>query len=115
MTFRIKKFVLLALMLAMPLQGIAATLSVLLCRGDAQAQFVHAHDSHEHGASHDGHHDDGGTSGYHGDHPCSHYSVSAPAVVTLPAALPDFPVRAFAPDPLHDRFVPELPHRPPLA
>jgi hypothetical protein len=35
--------------------------------------------------------------------------------VTLPAALPDFPVRAFAPESLHDLFVPELPHRPPLA
>jgi len=99
----------------MPLQGVAATLSVLFCHDEGQMHAPHDQGSHDHGVNHDSRQDESGTTSNHADHPCYHYNVSAPPVVTLPAALPDFPVRALAPDPLHDRFVPELPHRPPLA
>lgn len=111
----IRKLVLLAVMLVMPLQGVAATLSVLFCHGDAQAPAMHDRGDHDHGVNHDSHQDEGGTAANHVYHPCCHYNVSAPAVVTLPAALPDFRVRAFAPDPLDDLFVPDRPQRPPLA
>ena len=111
----IRKLVLLAIMLVMPLQGVAATLSVLLCHDAAQLHALHDQGSHEHGVSQDGHPDEGSTTNHHDYHPCNHYTVSVPAAVTLSVSPPDFPVRAFAPDPLHDLFVPELPHRPPLA
>ena len=109
-----RRLVLLLALAVMPLQGVAATLSVLFCHDATQMHSLHDQGSHNHSINHDSHQDEGGTTGSHADHPCSHYTVSAPAVVTLPAALPDFPVRAFAPDSLHDLFGPELPHRPPL-
>jgi hypothetical protein len=110
-----RKLVLLLALAVMPLQGIAASLSVLFCHDEGHLHALHDQGSHDHGVNHDGHQDEGGTTSNHTSHPCCHYTVSAPAVVTLPAALPDFPVRAFAPESLHDLFVPELPHRPPLA
>jgi hypothetical protein len=115
----LKKLVLAAALAVMPLQGIAGGLSALLCHGDAQAHAAHAGDSHDHSAPHDSHHDkhsgDNGGAGGSAYHLCCHYTVSAPSAVTLPVALPDFPVRAYAPDPLHDLFVPDRPQRPPLA
>ena len=118
-TSRIRKFVLAAALAVMPLQGVAATLSALLCHGDAQMHAVHDPDGHDHGSHHDGHHnshqDDGGSTGNAVFHLCCHYTVSAPPIVTIPAMVPDFPVRAFVPDPLHDLFFPDQPQRPPLA
>jgi hypothetical protein len=35
--------------------------------------------------------------------------------VRIDSALPDFPIRAFVPDSMHDLHVPEQPQRPPLA
>ena len=99
----------------MPLQGIAATLSVLFCHDAAQLHAPHDQGSHDHGVSQDGHPDEGSTTNHHDYHPCNHYTVSVPAGVTLPVAMPDFPVRASAPDPLNDLFVPDRPQRPPLA
>lgn len=111
----IKKLVLAAALAVMPLQGVAATLSILVCHGDAQAHAAHAQDNHDHEAHHGNHNDDGGMTGGSAYHLCCHYTISAPAIVTLPAALPDFLVRAFAPDSLHDLFIPDRPQRPPLA
>jgi hypothetical protein len=114
-----KKLTLVLALTVLPLQGIAATLSVLLCHGEAQTHLAHAGDGHDHATNQDGHHDksssDDGTTSYSVYHSCCHYTVSAPAAVTLPMALPDFPVRAFVPDSLHDLFVPDRPQRPPLA
>lgn len=114
-----KKLVLALALTVMPLQGIAATLSVLLCHGEAQAHSTHASGSQDHGAHQDSHNNknpnDDGKTGSSVFHLCCHYIVSAPAAMTLPASLPDFPVLAFAPDPLHDLFVPDRPQRPPLA
>lgn len=110
----LKTLVLAAALLVMPTQGIAATLSVLLCDGDAQMHAMHANGSQDRGTLQESNQDEGGTSGNSAYHPC-HNTVAAPRVVTLPAAAPDFPVRAFVPDTLYDLFVPEQPQRPPLA
>jgi hypothetical protein len=111
---RLKMFVLAAALTVLPLQGIAAAMSALLCHGDAQAHATHEGSSHDHGSSQGKHHDEGaaGESSYH---LCCHYTVSVPSVIVVATAPPDFPVRAFDPDSLHDLFVPEQPQRPPLA
>lgn len=115
MTSWCRKLALVLALTVMPLHGIAATLSVLLCHGEAQAHAMHDDGSHDHGAFHDNHHDEGGTTGNSAHHACCNVTASASSVLTLPAAQPDFPVRAFAPDPLQDLFVPDRPQRPPLA
>jgi hypothetical protein len=109
------KFVLLLALAVMPLQGVAATLSVLFCHGEAQMHAMHDQGGHDHGAAHDNYQDEGGTTGNSAYHPCCSISAAVPSILTLPATLPDFPVRAYAPDPLHDLFVPDRPQRPPLA
>ena len=115
----LKKVVLAAALAVLPLQGVAATLSALLCHGEAPTHAAHAGGSHDHGTHQDGHHDnqqgDDDTTSNSVYHLCCHFTVSAPAVMTLLVALPDFPVRAFTPDPLYDLFVPDRPQRPPLA
>ena len=114
MSLWLKNLVLAAALLVMPLQGVAATLSVLLCHGDARIPATHATGGHDRSAYQDSNQDEGNPTDNSAFHPC-HNTVSAPLVVTLLAAAPDFPVRAFAPDALYDLFVPELPQRPPLA
>jgi hypothetical protein len=121
LTSRIRRFVLTAALAVMPMQGAAAILSVLLCHGDGDAQSHAAHDqsAHGHGSQHDGHHDgqqDKGDSKENpGLHFCCNLTVSLPAIVTVPSVTPDFPIRALAPDSLHDLFIPDRPQRPPLA
>lgn len=114
MSLWLKTLVLAAALLVMPLQGIAATLSVLLCNGEAQMHAMHASGGQDRGTHQNSNQNEGSTSGNSAYHPC-HNTVSAPLVVTLLATAPDFPVRAFAPDTLFDLFVPEQPQRPPLA
>jgi hypothetical protein len=103
----------------MPLQGVAATMLVLLCHGDAQAHAMHAQhadDDHERGMHrHDGHPDEGGATHQAAHHSCCHVTASAPPVMTPGVVALGFPVGAPAPDSLHDLFVPEQPQRPPLA
>jgi hypothetical protein len=116
----LKRLVLAAALAVMPLQGVAATLSVLLCHGEAQAHSSHAGDGHDHSAQSDSHHaaqqpaDDNAGSGapYH---LCCHFTASAPATMTPQAVSIDFPTQAYTPEPLHDLFVPDRPQRPPLA
>jgi len=114
MSPRLKTLVLAAALLVMPLQGIAATLSDLLCDGEAQMHAMHASGGPDRGTHQDSSEDAGGTSGNSVYHPC-HNTISAPLVVTFLAAAPAFPVRAFVPDTLYGLFVPEQPQRPPLA
>jgi hypothetical protein len=118
------KLVLVMALAMMPLQGVAATLTVLLCHGDAQMHAVHAtggdhgHDTgdaaHEHGhhAAAGGHDDGSGGNGSY--HLCCNLSASAPPATAIPPALTDFPVRVFAPVPMQDLFIPDRPQRPPL-
>ena len=115
MTAWCKKLVLLVALAVMPLQGVAATLSVLLCHGDAQAHATHDRSNHDHGVSQDGPQDEGGTTGNSVHHLCCNVTASAPSILMLPVTQPDFPVRAYTPDPLHDLFIPDRPQRPPLA
>lgn len=118
-----------AALLVMPLHGIAATLTVLLCHGDAQAHAAHAGAGHDHtGHDHDGHPQPSTHQHGHGDpagsddssagsafHLCCNLTASVPPSTSIVTQLPEFPVRALAPEILHDLFVPELPQRPPLA
>lgn len=124
----IRKLVLAAALAVMPLQGIAATLTVLLCHGEAPAHGMHAataaaHDHGDHAVAHaHGHasgtasHDESGSSGSSASyHLCCNLTASVPHSIRIDATLPDFPVRAFVPDSLHDLYIPEQPQRPPLA
>jgi hypothetical protein len=110
MKTRLREFVLLLVLVGMSLQGMAATLSVLYCHGGANA-----HASNIDGGHHGSQQDERDTSTHANDHLCSHLTVSAPSFVRPLSVLPDFPVQAFVPDPLHDLFVPDRPQRPPLA
>lgn len=122
-TSRIRRFVLAAALAVMPMQGAASVLSVLLCHGEEQAHAPHAqpggygedhHAGHQHERAPADRHDDGMTStGPH--HLCCNLTAAAPPIVVLPAMLPEFPVRAFVPDSLHDLYFPDQPQRPPLA
>jgi hypothetical protein len=118
----IKKAVLAAAIAVMPLQGIAAVLTVLMCHGDSQIHATHKGDGHEHvDSAPDPQHDHGATAGSDGSssdasfHLCCNLAASVPSAHGIDARLPDFPVRAIVPDSLHELFVPEQPQRPPLA
>jgi hypothetical protein len=124
-TFFLRRLVLAAALAVMPLQGVAATLTVLLCHGDAQAHGMHAAtaESHDHGGHVAAHshapgaasHDESGGNNGASYHLCCNLTASAPASISIDASLPNFPVRAIVPDTLHDLFVPDQPQRPPLA
>jgi len=115
MSLSLKKFVLAAALLVMPLQGVAASLSVLLCHGDLRAHIMHAMDAGDRATVGDSQSDNGGIGGDLAYHPCCHNVVSAAPIAAPLAAQPEFPVRTFAPDALRDLFVPDRPQRPPLA
>ena len=111
-----KKLVLVLALSVMPLQGLAATLSVLLCHGEAQAHAMHDQGNHDHGAPNYDHQDEGGATGNSSAyHLCCNITATAASILTLQATQPDFPGRALAPPTLHDLFVPDRPQRPPLA
>ena len=115
----LKTLVLAAALAVMPLQGVAATLSFLLCHGEAQAHETHGGQSHDHGTAAGSHHDhqagDDGASGGVPYHLCCHFAVTAPVDVTLALPQQDFPPLAVAPEGLHHLFIPDRPQRPPLA
>ena len=118
----IRKVVVAAVIAMMPLQGIAAVLTVLLCHGDSQAHAVHQGEGHDHPDSAVDHqHDHGATAGHEGSagepsfHLCCNLVASVPPARSVDTHLPEFLARPIVPAPLHDLFVPELPQRPPLA
>lgn len=108
--------VVLALALAvMPLQGIAATLSTLMCHGNGQAHVLQL-PGHADAVAHPGSpQDESGAISPIVHHPCCNHIFSAPPVAVAPAALPDFPLGVLAPDLTPALFFPEQPQRPPLA
>jgi hypothetical protein len=115
-----RKLVLVLALAVMPLQGFTAALTVLLCHGDAQMHAMHVPESHDHGgADHGSHHgapqDESNAGSMAAYHLCCNMTVSVPSSIIVPAVVPDFPVRASAPDLPHDLFVPDRPQRPPLA
>jgi hypothetical protein len=118
----IKKAVLAAAIALMPLQGIAAVLTLLMCHGDSQIHATHKVDGDGHADSAlDHHHDHGATAGSDGSsgdasfHLCCNLAASVPPTHSAGTHLPDFLVRTTVPDSVHDLFVPEQPQRPPLA
>jgi hypothetical protein len=110
---RSKGLVLAVVLAVMPLQGVAATLSVVLCRGETQLHAVHASAGPEQDASQDGERDVGGTPGGFFNL-CCHGTVSASSAVVPAVAAPEAPIRALAQHIPHDLYIPEQPQRPPL-
>lgn len=111
-----RKLVLLLALAVMPLQGIAAAVSVLQCQaggGKRATHVIQAHQAHDHGVAHDSQPVDDSGAKTHTGHFCCHQVSGLPLVILSPA-LPDFPVWALSPALLHDLFFPEQPKRPPL-
>lgn len=113
-----KRFVLLLALVMLPVQGLAAALSGLVCDADSKEQtahVAHASDSHDHGAQRDSQPNDDDGANIQYEHFSCHHLVSILPAVTLPATLPEFPVWASLSHSLPDLFVPDRPQRPPLA
>jgi hypothetical protein len=127
MSALLQKFALVALMLLLPLQGLAAATAPVLCLGDnshhsAKASVEHPpatdkgqHAAHEHGTSqHDHSNAPANSSG--GEHAanlcCCHFAAVAPVTIeTLPQA--DLPIYQSSLSFLATLHIPELPQRPP--
>jgi hypothetical protein len=120
---RFRQYVLLLALLVLPVQGMAAALSALVCSGHEGAAHgvSQASDAHEHavlhdtGVAHD--HFAGGSektgSTDHANHLCCHhFASSAPGAVEK---IPDADLSVYVPalSLLATLFVPEKPQRPP--
>jgi len=108
------------LLIALPLQGVAAYMPMIACAdGHAAQSDAHQHSSQadpEHDtAAHDHHQGNTDSTESAGGHSCCHHVVSA-AVPTLIASIPAAPSILAARIPLlYTLFIPELPQRPPRA
>jgi len=114
----LNRLILAAALAVMPLQGMAETLSFLLCHGEAQTHAMHADSNSGHDTQPEGHHGNDASSDAAGGsvyHQCCNFTATALVAMTQTFSSPDFPVLAFTPDTLHDLFVPDRPQRPPLA
>lgn len=112
-----KRFVLLLALVMLPVQGIAAALSSIVCdagSNEPTAHVAHAKDGHDHGAQREGLPDDSDANIQHEHFSCHHLVFMLPAV-TPPTTVSDFPVWASLSHSLPDLFVPDRPQRPPLA
>jgi len=112
-----RKLVLLLALAVMPLQGVAAAVSLLQCKaegGERAAHVIQAHGGHDQGVAHDNPPVDDGGAKTHTGHFCCH-QVSGLPLVVLSAALPELPGWALSPARLRELFFPEQPKRPPLA
>ena len=120
MPLRFRRFLLILLLLAVPLQGVASAVHALACTPQnehAGAGVADTHDAHhsqaghEHGAPHP-HSGDAGD-GDHASHQCCHHSSSAAAPAFGTAADTDLPVFLSSLSLLVTLFFPEQPQRPP--
>jgi len=121
---RVRHALLLALLLIVPLQSMAAALKPLLC-----PPHSHAHVAGSTSAAHDDvvvHHDEGlphaeahaphPAQGDHSDsHTCCHHVLSGAIGVTALPAHHDFRVFSSSIQLLATLYIPELPQRPPRA
>lgn len=101
-------------LLLLPLQGLAATLSAFTCFS-ADAHPTADANAHSHDGGGSSHEHDGETSKDHSGHlNCHHFFSGIPAVmvVTVPTELPAFESSISL---LFTLFVPERPQRPPRA
>ena len=117
MFVRFRKYVLLALMLMVPLQGLASTLHALSCLehdAPAAAASDHTHADGDHGAVH--HHPDESNGGGadHNAHQCCQHGSAAPVYVST-GDRSDGPVFQSSAIPLARSVVLERPQRPPRA
>ena len=120
MRILIRKLALAALLLVMPLQGMAAVVGPLMCSSDGHHSVQAAAGDHEHGGSDHGsghsHTGDssGGTSDGAGHLGCHHAFFGVP-VSFGQAARSDLPVFQTTLSLLATLHIPELPQRPPRA
>jgi len=120
MNDRFRTILLLLAIIAMPLQGMAATAAMFRCHTDTTDEAPHAMhsaDAHGHEANdHDGHtHGGDGSAGSAGGHFCPHHFSSALPTTVLATGISGFEVRTSILPALHDLFLPDRPQRPPLA
>jgi hypothetical protein len=123
----LRRFFLLMLLMAVPLQGTASAIHALACApgaGHASAATAdhghsaersepgtHDHASHDHGAPHQHPADSGENE--HAGHQCCHHFSSAAAPTTRHAGDIDLPVYLSSLTLLETLFFPEQPQRPP--
>ena len=100
MFLRFHRFVLLALLLTVPLQGLASVV------------HAHHHAGHDHGTPHQHPDEPGGAGGDHASHQCCHHFSAAP-VTAASQAEQDHSVYQSSVTLLELSFVPEQPQRPP--
>lgn len=121
LVFRLgKKILVMALLLVMPLQGFAASLSHLLCSSSSAIEKTvsshhHGGDSNE-GTPHE--HNDSGSSNdnnSHAGHLSCHQLSSALPSVAVTVSASNLPVFVPTISVLPSLFFPEQPQRPPLA
>jgi hypothetical protein len=89
MSGRFRKFVLLALLLLVPLQGLAAMAHALGCAAhddNGAAVSAHSHGGENHGTSHH-HPDESGTGSDHSSHQCCHHFSAAPTSTAIAAPI----------------------------
>jgi hypothetical protein len=106
-----RKLAILLAFVALPLQGMAATLEALSCFSADEHQTVqsHAHGDQD-GSSH--HHDDDAATD-HSQHLCCHFFSSSLPASVVTAAPADLPVIESPISLLVTLFIPERPQRPP--
>ena len=115
---RIRHYLLLALLLAVPVQGLASIVHSVSCapQGDHAAAVANAetHAGHDHPAAHKHSEDSTKGSGEHAQHQCCHHMSAAPASFDN-GATADLPVLQSSVTLLELSFVLEQPQRPPRA
>lgn len=105
-----RKIVLLLALLALPLNGIAATLAAPPCHAEHQANAVAHHD----GSGTLQQHDSNASNAFSGHFYCQNI-VSGMPVAAPSTVIPDYPSFQGSIFVLSSLFVPEQPQRPPLA
>ena len=120
---RIRRYLLIALLLIIPIQGVAAAVHAFACGPDSSPAVASTeHSEHKHGhmiaGEHDGAHQhdqqSGKGAGDHPQHQCCHQVSAVPTVYVSPAPA-DLPVYLSYPSVLELTFVLEQPQRPPRA
>ena len=118
---RLSRYLLIALLLIVPLQGMAAAVHALACGPHGSAlpaaaeQDSHTHQAADHDhAAHKHDQQSGNGAGDHAQHQCCHQVSAAPALYVSPAPA-DLPVYVSFPSVLELTFVLEQPQRPPRA
>jgi hypothetical protein len=119
MLFRLRRYILMALLVILPLQGTAATLHAFTCAPQADhvaaaSADEHTHAGHDHDTVHKHADDSNGGTSDHSSHQCCHHLSAAPPSMdgTVQA---DLPVLQSSVALLEVSFILEQPQRPPRA